>query len=255
MDSKSVYRKILRGGLTGIVIGIVGGIAIPTMMKWKTLVSHKDEIAKRFQGAVIETFASDIQLDVPDVECNDLEDVVLRFHVRANSNSDEDIALKMVVRDAVFEMLRQDLGSYNMDTAGYDEAGRDEVIEYMSEHLEEIEATALQTIQAYGYDYDVRAYISEDFFPMRQYGELNLPAGYYKALRVDIGKAQGENFWCLLYPTMCYTVDSVSFVSKEGEDKLEQALSEEDYDKLFVKKNPKKSEVKIKFKLLEWLGV
>jgi stage II sporulation protein R len=187
-------------------------------------------------------------------DCGDLEDVILRFHVRANSNSDEDIALKLEVRDAVLNTVGENLGNMTTDTESVASSGRDEVLEYVEDNLDEIEKIAQKVIRDNGYNYEVNAYISVDYFPMRQYGELTLPAGEYTALRIDIGSAEGENFWCLLYPTMCYTVDSEAFVSMEGEDKLQQALTEEDYDRLFVQKNLEKGQLKVKFKILEWIG-
>lgn len=259
MDSKTVYKKLISGACIGIFIGIVAGIAIPTALHWKTIVGHKEDLAYALGNKVIETFVTDNSTGINSDEsgdtyevndnpphCNSLEDAVLRFHVKANSNSDEDIALKMMVRDEILMEMGDEI------SAGND---REEVINYLGDNLERIEEIAESVISSYGYSYPVRAYISEDYFPIRQYGDLTMPAGYYKALRVDIGAAEGENFWCLLYPTMCYTVDSEPFITKEGEDKLKETLTEEDYDKLFVKKDLEKGEVKVGFKILEWLGL
>jgi stage II sporulation protein R len=271
MKNKSMGLRIARGGVIGIFIGVVAGIVIPTAMHWKNIVENKEKIAEVIGNKVIETF-SYVDLydeiageaygggsDNADAVCSSLEDVILRFHVRANSNSDEDIALKLAVRDAVLMDMGEKLGSFGeglqseMVSAGL--SGRDEVLAYLEGNLDEIEKIAKNVITNNGYDYEVNAYISEDYFPIRQYGELTLPAGEYTALRIDIGKAAGENFWCLLYPTMCYTVDSEAFVSKEGEGRLRQELTEEDYDRLFVKKDLEKGQLNVKFKVLEWLGL
>ena len=114
---------------------------------------------------------------------------------------------------------------------------------------------AVASIKEAGYEYKVRVYISIDYFPIRQYGELVLPAGEYEALRIDIGEAEGENFWCILYPMMCYPLEAGAVVSKEDGEKLKSVLDEDDYEKLFVEHDEKaEGEVKVRFKLLELLG-
>jgi stage II sporulation protein R len=271
MKNKAMGLRLVRGGALGIIIGIVAGIGIPTALNWENIMENKEEIIDTIGERVIETFSyvdlydettgeeyeENIYGHISEVgedrktaaaDCSSLEDVILRFHVRANSNSDEDIALKLAVRDAVLISMGDKLG--NIGTTG-----RDEVLTFLEENLEKIEDIAENVIKNNGYDYEVNAYISDDYFPIRQYGELTIPAGTYTALRIDIGNASGENFWCLLYPTMCYTVDSEAFVSKEGEDSLRQELTEEDYDRLFVNKDLEKGQLKIKFKIFEWLGL
>lgn len=258
MKNRSVGLRIVRGAVIGIFIGMVAGIVIPTAMHWESVVENKEKIAEAIGNKVIETFSYvDLYDEAADVECSSLEDVILRFHVRANSNSDEDIALKLAVRDAVLMEMGEQLGSIEAGSQLEDisTSGRDEVLIFLEEHLDEIEKIAKDVITGNGYDYEANAYISKDYFPIRQYGELTLPAGTYTALRIDIGKAAGENFWCLLYPTMCYTVDSEAFVSKEGEDRIKQSLTEDDYDRLFVKKDLEKGQLNVKFKILEWLGM
>lgn len=244
---KNVGLKIIRGGAIGAFIGVVAGIGIPTALHLKDIIADIKVMEAGMEDIGIQAFSY-------QEDCGDLEDVILRFHVRANSNSDEDIALKLEVRDAVLNTVGENLGNMATDTESVASSGRDEVLEYVEDNLDEIEKIAQKVIRDNGYNYEVNAYISVDYFPMRQYGELTLPAGEYTALRIDIGSAEGENFWCLLYPTMCYTVDSEAFVSKEGEDKLQQALTEEDYDRLFVQKNLEKGQLKVKFKILEWIG-
>lgn len=249
MKNKSMGLRLLRGGVLGIIIGAVFGIGIPTALNWKRIMQNREEIIDAIGERVIETFSYvDLGEAVSETDCSSLEDVILRFHVRANSSSDEDIALKLAVRDAVLAGMGDELG--NIGTTG-----RDEVLEFLGKNLEKIEGIAENVIKSNGYDYEVNAYISDDYFPIRQYGELTIPAGTYTALRIDIGNAAGENFWCLLYPTMCYTVDSEAFVSKEGEDRLRQELTEDDYDRLFVNKDLEKGQLKVKFKILEWLGL
>lgn len=173
-----------------------------------------------------------------------LGDSLLRFHVRANSNSDVDIALKYQVRDAVIASLGDGLkGCTTLEEAKG----------YIRENLGLVENIALDTLSSQGYNYAVDVYLTNDYFPMRQYGEMVLPAGYYEALRVDIGLANGENFWCLLYPTMCVPVEAGGVITREGQQELEETLTPEQYDKLFVKKELPQENIEIRFKLWDMI--
>lgn len=242
-----MVKKIVRGTLIGGFLGIVLGLAVSYTINIVNFMNNEekslgeDEVVKVFYA---ENSSENINVAPP--ECNDLQDIILRFHVRAHSNSDEDIALKFQVRDAVLEHIGEDLSK---------KGTREEVLGYIEENLLLIESIAKKTIQDAGYGYTVKVYISNDYFPIRQYGELVLPAGYYQALRIDIGLAEGENFWCILYPMMCYPVDSAAVVSKEDEKCLMERLKEDDFEKLFVSHDTGDNEVKVRFKLLEWLGL
>lgn len=169
---------------------------------------------------------------------------MVRFHVRANSDSETDLALKYEVRDAVLALLAEDLQKAENDS---------EAILYLAQNLSEIRNTARAVVEEAGYHYDVKAYITREEFPIREYGELVLPAGTYRALRIDIGEAKGENFWCMLYPMMCYTMDAGAVVDSADAEKIAQALDEESYEKLFVKRDIKPGDIKVKLKILEWL--
>ena len=187
---------------------------------------------------------SGICADVYEDALKSPEDVVVRFHVRANSDSETDLALKYEVRDAVLALLAEDLQKAENDS---------EAILYLAQNLSEIRNTARAVVEEAGYHYDVKAYITREEFPIREYGELVLPAGTYRALRIDIGEAKGENFWCMLYPMMCYTMDAGAVVDSADAEKIAQALDEESYEKLFVKRDIKPGDIKVKLKILEWL--
>ncbi len=212
-------KKIIRGTLIGSILGIILATSILTINF--CFIKSKTDNAR-------ET----------------ISDVALRFHVKANSDSPEDIELKYTVRDAVLEELSTTLSSCENIEDAYTA---------INNNLDEITALAQQTVYNEGYNYPVLAYLSEENFPMRQYGELIIPAGLYEALRIDIGNAHGENFWCLLYPTLCYSVDSASIVSRDGSEEIKKELSDEEYDRLFIKRSIPKEEVKVKFFLLEAL--
>ena len=227
--------KIIRASLIGIFIGISGALVLTLGSFMKRLY----EIGR----PVIET--SQVLSSFADTESNrKLESSIIRFHVKANSDSKEDINLKYLGRDEVLKrMSSKIMGCTSME----------ESEKVLNESLEEIEKIAKDTIIQNGYEYSVKAYVTIDKFPMRQYGELVLPAGEYKALRVDIGEAKGENFWCLIYPAICYTSDSGAVLSREDGEELKRALSKEEYDRLFVRKTVPREKIQFRFKIVEVL--
>ena len=123
-----------------------------------------------------------------------LAEKVVRLHVLANSDSEEDQALKLKVRDAVLEQATETLRGADSQT----EARR-----RLTAILPELEETARVVITANGYDYGVRAELAETSFPTKEYDGFALPAGEYLALRVLIGEAAGQNWWCVVFPPLC----------------------------------------------------
>lgn len=127
-------------------------------------------------------------------------DELIRIHVIANSDSVQDQALKLKVRDAILAELAPRL-------AGAGSVTEAEAI--IAEALPELEAIAGRVIDAQGFAYRARAELGSFAFPGKSYGDLYLPAGEYKALRIVIGEGQGANFWCLVYPSFCYRIYEV----------------------------------------------
>ena len=119
---------------------------------------------------------------------------VIRLHVLANSDSEEDKALKLEVRDRVLETTSALL-------AGETEPQAAAVL--LDQHLDDIAQTAAQEISAQGHDYRVEVRLEQTWFPTRQYQGISLPAGNYLALRVLIGAAEGHNWWCVVFPNLC----------------------------------------------------
>ena len=145
---------------------------------------------------------------------------VLRFHVLANSDSKEDQNLKMKVKDTVVSWMEEE-----MDTESLAQTKA-----FIRSHLPQIEALAEETIQKEGYSYPVRASLEWTVFPEKTYGDITFPAGTYEALRIQIGEAQGHNWWCVLYPSLCF-IDSVhAVVPEKGKKQLEHVLTEEEYE-------------------------
>lgn len=119
---------------------------------------------------------------------------VIRLHVLANSDSEEDQALKLEVRDRVLETTSALL-------AGETEPQAAAVL--LNQHLDDIAQTAAQEISAQGHDDRVEVRLEQTWFPTRQYQGISLPAGNYLALRVLIGEAEGHNWWCVVFPNLC----------------------------------------------------
>ena len=166
---------------------------------------------------------------------------VLRLHVLANSDSAEDQALKLKVKSAIVEALSSALP---------DTADKSETYEWVADHLTELEQTATQVITAEGYTYPVTATCETVWFPNKAYGDMVFPCGYYDALRVCIGNADGANWWCVLYPQLCFVDLTCGIVPDESKAKLQSVLDEDDYNRLFTDD----ARIVVKFKLLEWLG-
>lgn len=124
-----------------------------------------------------------------------ISDKVLRFHVLANSDSEADQNLKLAVRDAVGSFMQEKLTAVE---------NLEECELVVRQSLGEIEEAAAETIAENGYDYDVTAELEHTSFPVKNYGSYTFPAGGYEALRIVIGEGNGHNWWCVMYPNMCF---------------------------------------------------
>lgn len=147
----------------------------------------------------------------------DLASQVLRFRVLADSDSKEDQEEKQAVRDGVLDMLRPILAH---------SGSREESRQLLEENKEQIQKTAGRITGSK----EVRVSLTKDWFPERIYGEYTFPEGEYDTLRIEIGKAEGHNWWCVLYPGLCF-IDAVRpVITEEGKEKLENLLEEETYN-------------------------
>ncbi|MCI9422643.1 stage II sporulation protein R [Sporofaciens musculi] len=150
---------------------------------------------------------------------------VLRFHVLANSDSEEDQAVKMKVRDAVLVYMEESMGQELGD-----EPDAEETKEWVRSHLHELEDVADQTVADEGYSYQSRAEVEVSYFPDKQYGDVFFPQGEYEALKIRLGDARGHNWWCVLYPSLCFTDTACTVVSDEGKQGLKEVLTAEEYE-------------------------
>lgn len=171
-----------------------------------------------------------------------ISDSVFRLHVIANSNSDEDQALKYKVRNSLLEY---------MNDICKDCKTKDEAIHLVTIYKEDFKNVALQTIRNEGYEYDVNIEIGNFEFPTKQYGDISLPAGLYDALKVEIGNANGRNWWCVMFPSLCFIDVSSGIVPDESKEQLQNVLSDEEYS---IISDNSSYEMKFKFKLLEFFA-
>lgn len=164
--------------------------------------------------------------------CEDIRNSVLRMHVVANSDSEEDQRLKLKVRDAVLEAGKEYFD--NSESAAQAE-------EKLIPVKDELEKVAQKVVEENGYDYDVKVNIGNAYFPTKTYdGDVTLPAGEYEAVNVIIGSGQGHNWWCVMFPPMCLP-------AAESDTELDEVLSEREYE--IIKSNPK---FEPRFKIVEW---
>lgn len=166
-------------------------------------------------------------------KCEDIEQKVLRLHILANSDSEEDQALKLKVRDAVLAV--------SGDIFDGAETASDAEEKVKSNSLALINA-AQEVIKAEGYDYNVSIEITDTVFPTKTYEDVTLPAGTYRAVRIIIGEGEGHNWWCVMFPSLCLpgasSRDGIDAVLTDGETQL-------------VESDP---EIDIRFKIAEVLS-
>ena len=148
---------------------------------------------------------------------------VLRFHVLADSDSGEDQERKLEVRDAVLAWLEEYMPD-DTDARG--------TKDWIRRHIDEIEEVGRRTLADAGCTDPLSAAVTTCWFPDRTYGDLTFPAGNYEALRIEIGSGEGHNWWCVLYPSLCFLDTVNAVVPDEGKQKLKNVLTEEEYSRI-----------------------
>lgn len=169
----------------------------------------------------------------------EIYDSVIRLHVVANSDTDEDQQLKLAVRDKVIELSKQlEIGVESIDTAK----------ELLAENLESIADVASEEISRLGFDYPVEVRLSEEEYPTKTYASLCFPSGKYLSLQVLIGDAVGENWWCVLFPPLC--LDAAQKKQENEDAFISVGLTTEQYKIITETENPT---YQARFKILELL--
>lgn len=171
-----------------------------------------------------------------------IADEVIRLHVIADSDRECDQELKLKVKDAVVERLRGEL----------DEAESvEEARKIMKDNLGELEAVSQEVIEQNGFSYRARASLGQAVFPVKQYGDLVFPAGEYEALRIFLGRAEGKNWWCVMFPTLCFVDETKQEITMENKEKFKEVLTKEEYESLCQKEG---NQIFFKLKIMEYLN-
>lgn len=164
-------------------------------------------------------------------DCKSIREDILRLHIIANSDKDYDQELKLKVRDALLISGEKVFsGSEDIISAEKSISDQKDILLYSAE----------ETIKNLGFDYDVKIEIARSYFPTKTYGELTLPAGYYKALRVIIGEGKGKNWWCIMFPPLCLPA------ATDNKEIIEDFLSDKEMQ--IISSDPK---VEVRFWLVE----
>lgn len=176
---------------------------------------------------------------------SDIANSVFRLHVIANSDSDADQNLKYKVRDNLLEY---------MNTITKDAKSKEEIIQIATSHQKDFQSIAENTIQKNGFSYSVHVQIGNFEFPTKTYGDISFPAGNYDALRVEIGEAKGQNWWCVMFPPLCFVDVSSGIVPDNSKEIIKNNISEEEYKIISEGNNDSSNEtdIKFKFKLIEF---
>lgn len=181
---------------------------------------------------------------------------VLRFHVLADSDAPEDQALKLQVRDLLLHEIRRSVPS---------RSDKEQIQRYIEGHESELEQAANTFIKEQGFSCTADIRLEQAYFPTRVYGDLTFPCGVYDAVRVVLGSGKGHNWWCVLYPSLCFTSESFAVMPPESEEELSGLLDESLFEELHKERNLvfdesietplAESQVKIKpdFYFLRWI--
>lgn len=177
---------------------------------------------------------------------SNLSDSVFRLHIIANSDSSADQELKLKVRDNIINY---------MNTLTSSSSDKKDVISMVNNHLDSFKEIALNTIKGNGYNYDVNIEIGNFHFPTKSYGDISFPAGNYDALKIEIGDAIGQNWWCVLFPPLCFVNSSTGVVPDDSKNTLKENINSESYEIISEgNKSKNTSDIKIKFKIIEFFN-
>lgn len=159
----------------------------------------------------------------------------IRFHVLANSNSQTDQNLKMQVKENVVNYIYDNTGDFK---------SVEETKQFIATHDGDIKNIAQNTITSQGFDYEVASSFGKQSFPVKTYGDVTFPEGTYTSYTLSIGKGKGHNWWCVLYPPLCFVDASTGVVPDSSKERLQESLTDTEYNSI----------VKYRFKYLTFLN-
>lgn len=166
----------------------------------------------------------------------ELKEKLLRFHVVANSDSPRDQRVKLKVRDAVLFALKGKMEKVR---------SRDEAVAAVEENRMLIESTVSRVLKDEGEDYGFEVYTGEEYFPAKVYQNLTLPPGEYLALIIRLGGHEGKNWWCVLFPTLCFVDADAPTLTDEAKNRLDTVMTQEEYRQV----TGKGARVRVRFRL------
>ena len=169
----------------------------------------------------------------------EIYDTVVRLHVLANSDSDSDQELKLKVRDEIIKVV---------SPAVSDCKTQSEAILAINGIMDELESAAERVVYENGFDYDVNITLGEEYYPTKNYESCAFPEGKYVSLKVCIGQAKGQNWWCCLFPPLCLSAASPSTSKQNEEAFISVGLTSDQYKIITENDTPK---YKVRFKILE----
>ncbi len=196
----------------------------------------------------IENNIKESSLELTELNYDDIQDNLIRFHVIANSDTDEDQNLKLKVRDKVVEALSEKLSNVN---------SLEEAENVLKENIDYVNEIAKEVIEENNYTYEVNTMLSYENFPDKVYGDYIFPQGNYEAFRVIIGEGKGQNWWCVMFPSLCFVDESKNSV--DSSNLKEEIENIEPKNNETINKNNEKNKessnvnngVKFKFKIVE----
>lgn len=176
-----------------------------------------------------------------------INDKVIRLHVLANSNTVYDQQLKYKVRNQVINKFNNEFESIS---------NKDDSENIIIEKINEIREESEKIVKSEGYDYEVNVYYGNFKFPRKKYEDIVLPEGYYDAVRIEIGKAQGNNWWCVMFPPLCFVdfgqdKNAEPVFDIETERKLQEVLTQEEIESIKTKRGIE--DIKLKSKIYEFI--
>lgn len=165
---------------------------------------------------------------------------VLRFHVIANSDTKTDQEIKYLIKDSIINYLKPYL---------VESKSKEESIKIISSHIQYLTILTNTILSEHNYNYTCTVELNSTWFPVKVYGDITLPAGTYDALCIRLGKSEGKNWWCIMFPQLCFLDDTYTVVPKDSKKELQNLLTEEEYEAILT--SP--PSVTYKFKLFEWI--
>lgn len=172
-----------------------------------------------------------------------ISESILRLHVVANSDSEEDQSLKRQIRDDILVYMKENMVK---------DSTLKESLSFINEHIPDIEKIAMDEINQKGMSYGVKAFLGDFDFPTKVYGDIALPSGNYQALRVVLGNGSGANWWCVLFPPLCFVDATHGTVPDTMKNDLKNVLTEDEYALITTADSEEDIPIKLKFKLVEF---